>query len=171
MKTLITLLMLLSLAITGQNKQYYVDTTYHLIKPQQVNNTDFKRAVSFFHNTHKSNYKSYCLAFTAGMFDGSTEEIRHHYYKVKQLLPWLNDQWFDPSISWQNGYKYPLGKTLLVFPSDAYHCFRFINKGLIIGVMFTFSKGNTRRELINKLIFSCIAYTAGKQLMHSVINH
>ena len=105
------------------------------------------------------------------MLDGFNEEITHHYPLVKDKLPGLNDQWFDPSISWKNKYtsNVPFATTLLVSTTDAYHASRTLNKVFVLGGIFTFDKPKTFKEGLLKTLGICVSYSMGKGLVHYVI--
>lgn len=82
-----------------------------------------------------------------GMCDGFVELIKHHYSKFKAIFPNINDNYWNPAISWENKWnsdlkteKFFLSSTALVFLTDAYHLVRMISKinlsiafGLLIG--------------------------------------
>lgn len=95
---------------------------------------------------------SYSLFFVAGFMDGFNEELAYHYPAVKNKMPFLNDQWFNPNISWQNKYNagYPLSGTLLVGLTDAYHATRSLNKLMVVGGIFTFDKPKSLRQSFKK---------------------
>ena len=70
----------------------------------------------------------------SGMLDGTIESITYHYDKgFKPHFPKINNQFWDPSISWQNKYKNGncalgpkfMGSTnMFVCTTDAYHMLR-----------------------------------------------
>ncbi len=85
-------------------------------------------------------------------------------------MPYLNDQWFNPAISWQNKYNshLPFATTLTVFTTDAYHFNRFMNKAFVIGAVFTFKKPKKWKEGIKKGVMMVVCYSVGKGLVHQI---
>ena len=72
------------------------------------------------------------LTFASGVFDGVAESLKWHYTAVDNRLS-LNDQYWNPAISWTNKYKDgnpDLGPaffgstTFLVGATDGYHLMR-----------------------------------------------
>jgi hypothetical protein len=86
----------------------------------------------------KLNLKQYILPgatmFLSGALDGTIESISFHYQDgFKRALPHVNDQFWNPAISWTNKYKngnqadgpkYIGSTTIFVAPTDAYHSLR-----------------------------------------------
>ncbi len=76
----------------------------------------------------------------SGMLDGTIESISFHYEKgFKRRLPNTNDQFWDPSISWKNKYKYGnsemgprfAGSTnIFVCTTDGYHMLRTAKRSI-----------------------------------------
>src|ERR1043166_3455719 len=72
--------------------------------------------------------------FVSGMLDGTTEAISFHYEEgFRPRFKHLNDNFWDPSLSWKNKYKngcvekgpaFPGSTTFLVSTTDAYHLLR-----------------------------------------------
>jgi len=122
----------------------------------------------------------YSLMAIAGSLDGFNEEITHHYDKVKVKMPYLNDQWFNPSISWANKYKnhdvnqgpaFFGSKTIFVASTDAYHASRALNKVFVIGGIFTFDNNKSVKKRIKNIIFTSLVYTTSKGLTHYILSN
>ena len=74
----------------------------------------------------------------AGMLDGSTESLSFHYNNgVKPHFTSINDQYWNPAISWTNKYKngdvnqgekFTGSTSFLVFTTDGYHLLRTLRK-------------------------------------------
>ncbi|MGZ3919284.1 MAG: hypothetical protein ACXVNR_01640 [Bacteroidia bacterium] len=72
--------------------------------------------------------------FVSGIIDGTKESISYHYDRgFKKRLPKVNDEFWNPAISWKNKYKngdcnqgpkFNGSTNLLVFTTDAYHLLR-----------------------------------------------
>lgn len=125
----------------------------------------------------KKPFIHYSCMFLAGTMDGFNEELTHHYSAVKYKMPYLNDQWFDPSKSWTNKYKnnnsnngpaYPGSTGLLVGFTDAYHATRLTNKLLVVGGIITYTNKKTFKSNIKSIAISCASYTLGKGLIHAI---
>jgi hypothetical protein len=84
---------------------------------------------------------SITLLALAGLFDACRDKVQFHF--GKSVFKGINDQFFDPAISWRNKYKngdpsrgeaFPLAKGALVFLSDGWHLFKYLfNASLIVG--------------------------------------
>ena len=76
----------------------------------------------------------------SGMLDGTIESINYHYDSgFKTRFPKINNQFWDPSISWKNKYKdgnYALGPkftgstNIFVCTTDAYHMLRTTKRSI-----------------------------------------
>lgn len=123
---------------------------------------------------------NYSSMFIGGASEGFSEELQHHYWKVKEKFPNMNDHFFDPSISWNNKYKngdpsqgeaYFGSTTIFVAGTDGYHAFRGISKGCLIGGLITFQKGKTFWKTVGEAVISMGFYTLGKGSVHYLINN
>lgn len=92
----------------------------------------------------KDNAPTLGLAFIAGACNGQIEVMRHHFPNMVAKHPNINQQFWDPSISWRNKYKglesangekFPLSSTVLVPVTDAYHAIRFVERVCIVGAI------------------------------------
>ena len=89
------------------------------------------------HTAH--NWPTIGLSLLGGYADGTADALQHHY-GTSVFRRAKNQQWYDPSISWQNKYKdwptdtraaFPGAKTALVWTTDAWHMAKTIrNKSM-----------------------------------------
>ena len=119
-----------------------------------------------------------CLTFTAGMFEGTAEALKFHYSNVDQKLS-LNDNFWNPEISWRNKYKngdpgqgerFTGSSTTLVWTTDGYHAMRFgRNTCLITGI--TLKIGDRQRwwKYFIELIAFYISYQVGFTITYDII--
>jgi hypothetical protein len=123
---------------------------------------------------------NYSCMFLGGASEGFSEELQHHYWKVKIKFPNMNDQFFDPSISWKNKYKngdpsqgeaYFGSTTMFVAGTDGFHAFRAVSKGFLIGGLITFQKGKTFWRTVGEAVISMGFYSLGKGSAHYLINN
>lgn len=151
MKTLILILLLLTNIAIGQTFKEYV----------------------------RDNWKPAVCLGVSGAFDGTAEAIRYHYPQVKKLLPGINDQFWNTSLSWKNKYKngdpaqgdaYFLSSTALVFTTDAFHLFRMCSNVAMIGavVIKIGEKKKWYYYFIDASIYY-ISYNVGFTLIYDVI--
>ncbi len=89
-------------------------------------------------------WKDYLLPgssmFVSGMLDGTTESLSFHYNNgFKVHFPKINNQFWDPSVSWQNKYtngnpdlgaKFPGSTTVFVCTTDGYHLLRALKRSV-----------------------------------------
>lgn len=123
---------------------------------------------------------NYSFMFVGGASEGFSEELQHHYSKVKEKFPNMNDNFFNPQISWNNKYKngdptqgeaYFGSTTIFVAGTDGYHAFRGISKVALIGGLITFQKGKTFWKTVGEAVISMGFYTLGKGSVHYLINN
>lgn len=91
--------------------------------------------------------------FIAGAADGLNQALNYHYNAVDAKLN-LNDQFWDPAISWTNKYRnndptqgsrFFGSTTFLVFTTDGHHLTRFIsNAGNVAAIVLNF--GHAKRK-------------------------
>jgi hypothetical protein len=95
-------------------------------------------------SAQKKKFKDYLLigssSLVSGMLDGTIESISYHYDNgFKKRFSKVNDQFWDPSISWTNKYKNNnpalgpkfMGSTdIFVCTTDAYHMLRTTKRAL-----------------------------------------
>lgn len=67
----------------------------------------------------------------AAAADGLVETLLHHYPAFAARFP-ANPYWWNPALSWPNKGSGFLSRTLLVWTTDAYHCFRFASRVLLV---------------------------------------
>ena len=120
-----------------------------------------------------------CMA-VAGTLDGFSEELKFHYPKVKSKMPYLNDQFWNPDLSWRNKYKngdskqgaaYVGSTGILVSTTDGYHLTRFLNKGFAIGGIITFDYSKSFKKNLKQVLLTALVYTAAKGTTHFLINN
>ncbi len=89
----------------------------------------------------KKEIPSLTLGLIAGMADGSAEALKWHYDSVDKKLN-LNDQYWNPQISYTNKYaggitangpRFPGSTTYLVWTTDGYHMLRMVRNMSITG--------------------------------------
>lgn len=66
--------------------------------------------------------------FLAGAADGLNQTLLFHYPKFKARHPNVNDQWWNPDISWTNKGTNLFNRTVFVAFTDAYHMTRTIGR-------------------------------------------
>src|SRR6185437_411606 len=95
-------------------------------------------------SAQKKKFKDYLLfgssSFISGMLDGTIESISYHYDNgFKKRFSKVNDQFWNPAISWTNKYKNNdpclgpkfMGSTnMFVCTTDAYHMLRTTKRAL-----------------------------------------
>lgn len=84
----------------------------------------------------------YSLLFTAGFAEGVKDAISFHYPQFQSVHPNASPQFWDPTISWKNKYKYNdptmgekfKGSTgIFVFTTDGWHLTNMVNHLSLIG--------------------------------------
>ena len=110
------------------------------------------------------------LVFTAGLAKGFNETLQFHWYEFHRQFPKLNENWFNPMVSWKNKYKngdatagpkFPLSTSALVMFTDQYHLNNFINRAAWGGAVI-FKLGEGRKPLKHYLL-DLLYYTACHQ--------
>jgi len=123
------------------------------------------------------NLKQYILPgatmFLSGALDGTIESISFHYCDgFKRALPHVNDQFWNPAISWTNKYKngnqacgpkYIGSTTIFVAPTDAYHALRtarnFVNS-FTVAFYINRSCHETKKMTFKKFITDALVLAA-----------
>jgi hypothetical protein len=118
-----------------------------------------------------------CMA-AAGQADGWNQAAAHHYPALDRKFG-LNDQYFNPAISWTNKYKnhdpaqgaaFFGSDTFLVTGTDFYHATRGGQHTFFLGAI-VFKIGKRQRwykYLIDAAAYS-LAYAAGFNLTYEII--
>lgn len=84
------------------------------------------------------------LALLSGAADGINQKISFHYDEFKQRFPGSSDQFWNPAISWTNKYKnhspeegrrFFLSTSALVWTTDGYHLTRFVSHAATAGAI------------------------------------
>jgi hypothetical protein len=123
-------------------------------------------------NSKRKHVARNTLFILSGAMDAFNQELLFHYPRVKSKFGITNDQWFDPSISWQNKYtsNVPLAGTLLVGTTDAYHASRSLNKALMITGVIYFDRDKNFWNQLKQVALCSFLYTTSKGLTHQLIN-
>lgn len=83
----------------------------------------------------RDHWKQGSLMVVAGACDGTMDALRFHYSDVKSTVPSLNDQFWNPSLSWTNKYKnndvnqgesFYLSSRSLVCLTDGWHALKAV---------------------------------------------
>lgn len=119
------------------------------------------------------------LIFTSGFFDGTAETLKFHYPNFKNRFPNANDDYWDPEKSWRNKYKnndpnqgskFPLSTSGLVFLTDGYHLSRFArNSTMIVGITFKIGEKKKWHQYALDGLIKYGLYTAGFALSYDVL--
>jgi hypothetical protein len=122
-------------------------------------------------------WKEYLLTgssmFVSGMLDGTIESISYHYDNgFKVHFSEINNQFWDPSLSWANKYKdgnstlgakFPGSTTVFVCTTDGYHMLRAM-KRTVDGLTLAYYINNTC-----KVTNTCPEFKAGKKKWKNVV--
>ncbi len=139
-------------------------------------------ATKTFHEDHKlrNKFMHYSFMSLGGVCDGISEELLHHYPKVKEKFPNIKDKFFNPEISWHNKYKngdekqgeaYLGSTTLLIAGTDAYHALRAFKQTMWLGGLITFQKGKNFKQTVLQALISIAVYTTAKGTTHYILSH
>lgn len=90
-------------------------------------------------NELKQNWPMLLLALlticVAAMLNATMDTLTHHF--STSIFAGLNDQWWNPAISWQNKYNYSFPWNIVQL-SDAWHLAKTLMLGVLIyGTIFT----------------------------------
>lgn len=117
--------------------------------------------------------------FIAGMWDGGKDATDHHYDRVKSLLPFLNDQYFNNDLSWRNKYKngdpaqgplFPGSTGVFVFTTDFWHHANYKrSKCVVVGAIIPLWQKPDIKVLALEFVSYTVAFNAGKALVNDVI--
>ena len=135
-----------------------------------------------FKEDHKlrNKFVHYMCMSIGGVCDGISEELLNHYYLVKEKFPNMNDNFFNPQISWNNKYKNGdinqgeayLGSTsLFIAGTDGYHAFRAIKQTMWFCGLITFQKGKKFKHTLLQALISMAVYTTAKGTTHYILSH
>jgi hypothetical protein len=89
----------------------------------------------------KKHIPSLALTFIGGAADGTAEALKWHYDVVDMRFN-LNDQYWNPQVSYVNKYaggitangpKFPGSTTYFVWTTDGYHMARMVRNASIVG--------------------------------------
>lgn len=128
--------------------------------------------LSLSHSKGKTVARNALFAF-AGAMDAFSEELQFHYPQVKSKLPFLNDQYFDPSISWKNKYSsnLPFAETLLVSTTDGYHASRAISKLSFVGGVLLLDFNKPFKKQLKQIAIGSLLYVTTKGIIHQTFKN
>lgn len=119
------------------------------------------------------------LLFASGFFDGTAETTKFHYPNFKERFPNANDDYWDTAKSWKNKYKnndpnqgskFPLSTTSLVFLTDGYHLMRFArNSTMIVGITFKIGEKKKWHQYALEGLIKYGSYTAGFNFAYGIV--
>lgn len=152
MKTLITILILISINCNAQQKWYKLE---------------------------KRDIFAASTAFFAGSFEGTAETLKWHYDEFETALPESDPEYWNPEISWKNKYddgthesgpKFFGSTTFLAWTTDGYHLMR-TSRNVMFGATLFLSPRNDFdwRNMIVRVLAYSLAYQSGFHLTYSVI--
>ena len=118
------------------------------------------------------------LMMLSGSFDATAEVLRINYSYFAKVHPNANSEFWNPNESWvnkwkngdpQQGEKFPLSSTALVFTTDAYHLFRMgRNVTMITAITIPIGrKGKKWKQYVVEGSIYYLSYTAGFNLMYN----
>ena len=125
----------------------------------------------------KKHIPSYALTFIGGFADGGAEALKWHYDQVDARLN-LNDQYWNPQVSYRNKYaggitangaKFPGSTTYLVWTTDGYHMMRMVRNVSITGaiIFHPYQKKKWHKYLID-FVGHMVVYQAGFALSYNL---
>ena len=116
----------------------------------------------------KNNALSLSLTFTSGALNGYGEVLQFHYSKFEDVHPHANAQFWDPDKSWtnkykghepENGEKFPLSSSWLVFTTDGYHAIRMAERiSLIASISIPIDKNIRSQMKFSNYLFDFIVH-------------
>jgi hypothetical protein len=118
-------------------------------------------------------------AFMGGMFEGTAETLKFHYYRFEKRFPKANDNYWDPVKSWENKYKnneygqgakYLGSTTFLAWTTDGYHMTRTVRNGFLMTAIVL--KKNKRQKWYWYVVEGfghLVAYQAGFHASYSLL--
>ena len=107
------------------------------------------------------------LVFVAGSSKGFNETLQFNYPIFKRTFPGINDQWYDPKISWRNKYeggnpdngsKFFLSTSVFVMFTDQFHLNNFIHKVALMSALVI--KLGEKKKPFKHYVFDLLYYTA-----------
>ena len=107
------------------------------------------------------------LVFVAGSAKGFNETLQFNYKTFEKAFPGVNNQWFDPKVSWRNKYeggnpdngpKSFLSTSVFVMFTDQYHLNNFIQKTAIMTALVI--KIGDGKKPFRHYVYDLLWYTA-----------
>lgn len=133
---------------------------------------------------YKTNKKSYLYGaittFAGGALNGIAEDLQFHYPEFKRTFPNVNDQFWNPQISWKNKYedwdkgiraeKFPFSSTALAWTTDGYHLVRTGQRLLFTtSVVLSYDKKKNWKYYLMDAALLTLIRSAGFHLTYSLI--
>jgi hypothetical protein len=125
-----------------------------------------KGLFGFYDNRDRNQFFTICvLQAISGAARGYEQTVAYHYSSFKRIHPNINDQFFDPAISWKNKYKngdpnegsaYFLSTSVLVWTTDFKHLMDMtsnVPNYICITLPFCTKHGNLKWTQIASRIF------------------
>ena len=122
---------------------------------------------------NKSDIGAICFSFGAGVWQGAEEVVHFKYKTFHSIHPNINEQYFNPAISWKNKYRMsePFQSCMTGY-SDFYHYTRLQSRtNYTLAMVFSygdFKKFNLWHILI-KGALCCVASGCGRTLVYNII--
>ena len=122
------------------------------------------------------------LLFAGGCSDGMAETMKFRYPEFKKVFPNSNDQFWDPSISWENKYKdnnpdqgpkFFGSTTIFVGVTDSYHMTRTLRNSFVFGAI-AFKIGEPKQKwyyYVGEFIAGGLIYKAGFWATYEIAFH
>ena len=119
-----------------------------------------------------------CLTFASGMFDGGAESLKFHYSEVNRKYN-LNDNFWNPALSWKNKYRngdpsqgeaFTGSTTVFVWTTDGYHLMRGMrNITAMTAISIQIGERQKWWKYLIELATFYISYTIGFNLSYELI--
>ena len=107
------------------------------------------------------------LVLVAGSAKGFNETLVFHYKVFRMKFPDANHDWFDPRRSWRNKYKngdpdqgpkFPLSTSALIFVTDQYHLNQFIGRSAFLAAIVI--KIGEKKRPVKHYLYDVLYYSA-----------
>lgn len=107
------------------------------------------------------------LVFVGGAAKGFNETLHFNYKAFEKAFPGVNENWFDPQVSWRNKYrdgdpdngpKFFLSTSVFVMITDQYHLNNFIHRAALMSALVI--KIGDGKKPFRHYLFDLLFYTA-----------